>query len=425
MNIRLKPGAATILCVAALISLISTGYPYYGASVLNAVMAQDLSIERSLLGLGFTVMLLIQGLLGPLITRTMRSLGIRATIVIGSLILAAGAALMASWVDSGWKYIVAFGLVVGIGTGMSTYIPTQTLMAQWFDRRRAMAFSIVIAAGGIGGFIASPLLGGLLNRNGGDWRALWWLVAVSVLVVALIAGLLLRDRPAHVQAGADTATIVSDAGGWTAARLLRTPLLWIIVLGELAIGMPIMSFFAHGVPHLRSLGHDAAQASMAVGLLAGASVGGKFIVGVLGDRIEPRYLWCGALLAVCLGVALLIHADSRLSIYLFSTVLGIGYGAGLICKSLMVGRYFGAAAFGLVMGTVAPVSISLTALSPYLLGLSYDRIGSYAPGLSALAALALIAALLQLFARSPKPEAAAFSSTNLPGAGVRHPEKSL
>src|SRR4051794_6494998 len=108
MRAELDRRGCTVLAVASLISLINTGYPYYGASVLNAVMAQQLSVERSLLGLGFTSMLLIQGLCAPLITRAMRVLGIRATVTLGSLILAAGAVLMACWVRGGWSFVFAF-----------------------------------------------------------------------------------------------------------------------------------------------------------------------------------------------------------------------------------------------------------------------------------------------------------------------------
>jgi MFS family permease len=408
MRAELDRRGWTVLGVASLISLINTGYPYYGASVLNAVMAQQLSIERSLLGLGFTLMLLIQGLCAPAITRAMQVLGIRATVTLGSLLLAAGAALMASWVHGGWSFVLAFGAVVGIGTGLSTYIPTQTLVAQWFDRRRAMAFSLVMAVGGLGGFVVSPLLGWMLARNGGDWRAVWWMVSMSVLVVAAVSALLLRERREPADAGsAQPAASLPASDGWTARALLRTPLLWIVILGEVAVGMPVMSFFAHGVAHLRELGHSAEHAALAVGLMAGASILGQFLAGLLGDRLDPRHLWCASLLAVFAGVALSIRADTLLAIYVFSIVLGAGYGAGLICKSLVIGRYFGTGGFALVMGTMAPVSISLSALSPYLIGLSYDALGSYTIGLAALAALALVAAFTQLLAGPPRHAALA------------------
>jgi len=387
----------TMLGVAALISLVNTGFPYFGASLLNTAMAQQLGFERSLLGLGFTVMLLIQGLCGPLIMLAMQRLGIRATITIGSLILCIGATLMATVIDSAIGYIVAFGLVVGIGVGASTYIPTQTLIAHWFDRHRALAFSIVMIAGGFGGVLAPALLSRMLETGDGDWRAGRKLIAAAVFVIALIAWLLLRDR--RSSQGEASAADAAAAAQWTTARLLRTPLIWTIVLGELAVGMPIMSFFAHGISHLRSLGHEPAQASIAVGLLAATGALGQLAAGLLGDRVDPRYVWCAALLGVTAGLSLMLRADSVALIYGFGLLLGCGYGAGLICKSAMIGRYLGPAVFGKVMGTMAPASIGLTALSPYLVGLSYDRSGSYVYGFGALALLALVAAVAQLFAR--------------------------
>eukprot|EP00456_Euglypha_rotunda_P093588 TRINITY_DN98862_c0_g1_i1.p1 TRINITY_DN98862_c0_g1~~TRINITY_DN98862_c0_g1_i1.p1 ORF type:complete len:184 (+),score=25.71 TRINITY_DN98862_c0_g1_i1:37-552(+) len=160
-----------------------------------------------------------------------------------------------------------------------------------------------------------------------------------------------------------------------------------------------MSFFAHGISHLRSLGHEPAQASIAIGLLAATGALGQLVAGLLGDKIDPRYVWCIALLSVSAGLLLMLRAESLASIYAFGLLLGCGYGAGLICKSAMIGRYLGPAVFGKVMGTMAPVSIGLTALSPYFVGLSYDRSGSYVSGFGALALLALVAAIAQLFAR--------------------------
>jgi hypothetical protein len=45
-----------------------------------------------------------------------------------------------------------------------------------------------------------------------------------------------------------------------------------------------------------------------------------------GDRIEPRYIWAGAMVAFGLGMVLLVHATSSADLYPFPILLGFGWG---------------------------------------------------------------------------------------------------
>lgn len=388
--------AWAMLVALSLIYLLNSGFAYYGASVLNAVMAQELAISRGTLGAGFTVMLLVQGLAGPGIALMMSRLGVRFTIAFGSALLAVGTVLMATWVSGPWSYLFAFGITVGLGTGLSTYIPSQTVIAQWFERHRALAFSIVMGCGGVGGFLIAPIFGYLLEQDPSGWRSGWWVATGFVLAMALMAWIVVRDRKAPAASGAGASSAAGDEQ-WSARRLLRMPMLWVMVLGDLAVGMPIMSALAHGVAHFRDVGIAPTQAAAAIGMMSLAGLCGKLLVGVVGDRLRMHHLWAASCALICGGMSLSVYADTPVLIYGFAVMLGVGYGAGLVCKSALVSEVFGGAAFGKVMGTMAPVSICLTALSPYFVGLSWDWRSSYGPAFAVLAMTAGLAAVALLF----------------------------
>lgn len=397
--------AWVMLGAVSLVYLLNAGFPYYGAGVLNAMMVEQQGIARSVLGLGFTVMLLVQGLGGPGISWAMSRLGMRATFTLGSVLIAIGALLMATVVNGTWSYLLVFGLVIGIGTGLSTYIPSQTLIAQWFDRHRSLAFSIAMGAGGLGGFVVAPLLGYQMQANGGDWRAGWVLGAGCALAMGVLSWAVIRTRTVpSAPASSSTTTVANTAEHWSAGRLFSTPLLWIVILGDLAVGMPIMGMVAHGIAHLRAGGLSAAEAAAAIGIMSLAGVGGKVLAGALGDHMDPRHLWSASLVAIGVGMGIAVFGGGAVGLYVFPFVLGIGYGAGLVCKSSLISRYFGPGPFGLVMGTMAPVSIGLTALSPYLIGLAWDWTGSYASSFAALCLLSITAAVALQFARPPKTD---------------------
>lgn len=46
---------------------VSGGFAFYGPGVINAYMAKSLGMDRSTLGLGFSVIALVMGLSGPLV----------------------------------------------------------------------------------------------------------------------------------------------------------------------------------------------------------------------------------------------------------------------------------------------------------------------------------------------------------------------
>jgi len=86
---------------------------------------------------------------------------------------------------------------------------------------------------------------------------------------------------------------------------------------------------AHGVVHLKDLGHSPAEAATAMSILAISTLIGKLLAS-FGDRIEPRYIWAFAMAAFGLGTVLVVHATSAADLYPFPILLGFGWGATLV-----------------------------------------------------------------------------------------------
>src|SRR5579872_2156582 len=120
-----------LLAACWLIMFLNLGIPAYGASGLNALMAPALHLDRSALGLLFSAYMVMSGLPGPLVAISVNQLGTRRTLVLGSLLLIAGALLMATVVDSFWSAIMAFGLLVGGGVATGAALAAQAGPARW------------------------------------------------------------------------------------------------------------------------------------------------------------------------------------------------------------------------------------------------------------------------------------------------------
>src|SRR5688500_2254248 len=166
-----------LLGVFWIVTFINLAFPAYGSSVLNAAMAADLGLDRRTLGLLFSGYMVMSGLPGPVVAMSVNRLGVRFTLVIGSIMLVLGALLMAFIVRNGIVAGLVFGLLIGSGVATGAALASQSGLARWFVRRRALVIAILYSAGGIGGFVAAPLLNHVIAMADGDWRAGWLLIA--------------------------------------------------------------------------------------------------------------------------------------------------------------------------------------------------------------------------------------------------------
>ena len=187
-----------LLAVMWFILFANGGFPMFGTGVINPYMAADLHFDRKTLGLAYGMFYWMAGLPSPLVALCVNKKGVRFTLVLGSLILVAGALLMAFFVRTPAQALIIFGVVIGLGTVMSGVVAPQCGVARWFLKRKAMAISLLLTAMSIGGFVAPPLLNWLIAASGGNWRVGWWLIASLSLCAAVLAALLVKERPSDL-----------------------------------------------------------------------------------------------------------------------------------------------------------------------------------------------------------------------------------
>jgi cyanate permease len=399
--------------------LITTGLPFYGASVMIAGMAQEMPIDKTTIGLGFSLLTIVWGLSGPATAALLNRRGLRFTVVLGTLIIGAGAAAIGTVVHDVRTFVALFGGVIGLGIGVASNLPAQTGVTLWFERQRPLVISLVMTASGVGGYLGPTLLQQVSASYG--WRSAWLLVAVACLVCAGVAALLLRDRPSDMgqwpdgiapeQNGVAQAASPAAAHRWGTADALRAPAFWQILFAAIVFSAPIQMLVAHGVIHLQTLGHGAAEAARAIGLMVLMSVPGKVLGGVLCNRFAPKRVWAVMLLVMIGGLVMAVDATREFEVMLFAGLIGVGFGACIICWASITASTFGPASFATVMGLMVPVSMLCSSAAPLLAGLLHDRVGSYAVSLWTCAAALLLGGLLVLsvarVAKVPSPRAVA------------------
>jgi len=404
-----------LLAACWFIMFLNLGIPVYGASGLNALMAPSLHLDRGALGLLFSAYMVMSGLPGPLVAVAVNRMGVRRTLMLGSLLLIVGALLMGTVVNSFGFALIAFGLFVGAGVATGAALAAQAGLARWFVRRRGMVLSILYSSGAVGGFVSGRLLDRVVTLAGGNWRAGWWVIAVLSGVACVVAAVFVKESPsdlgqqpdgdpgpaAAAPAAAVRRELFRTADHWSYREALASPPYWIMVFALLGVSCGYTLYLAHGFVHLRDLGHTPSEAWEAISLLAVSGLAAKLLIALCGDRIDPRYLW--ALFQVSFGVGLIVvvNARSHTSVLVFASCLGIGFGGGLVCLMATLSNYFGTRAFASLAGLAVAINTTLSAVTPYIAGWRHDAGYGYGGSFYFLALWCLIGGVMLIVLRMP------------------------
>jgi len=134
-------------------------------------------------------------MIGPFAVAVMERFGLRRTVSVSLVILAAGVALT-SLMWAPWQMMVLWGILVGSGTGMIAVVFGATIAERWFVSHRGLVLGILTASSATGQLIFLPLVANLSVNFG--WRAVSVTIALIAFLMAPIAALILRDRPSDI-----------------------------------------------------------------------------------------------------------------------------------------------------------------------------------------------------------------------------------
>lgn len=407
-----------LLSALWIIVVVNLAFPFYGQSILNAAMLTDFGLDRRTLGWISSLYALMSGLPGPLVAVSIQRIGVRLTLFLGGLLVTLGSVIMATAVSTGLHAALAFGIVIGGGVAMGGIIGGQTGTARWFIRRRALALSIISSATAIGGFLAAPLLNKVIALSNGNWRMGWWLIACLSCVAAIVSMVFVKEKPEDLGqlpdggANEDKKKQKSAAGSWfgavhrtsetwTSREALAGPFFWRLMFCQIGVGCGYTVFMAHGVVHLKDLGHSSDTAAWAIGIMAISGLFSKALIGTLGDRIDPRYLWSVFIAVFGAGQLLAPQADTPVLLVAVAICIGIGFGGGVVCLAAVISNYYGLKAFATLVGVALAVNTIFSALIPPVAGWLYDGGYGYQGVFYALAILCFFGTIVLLTIKPP------------------------
>jgi len=181
----------------------------------------DLDVSRSTLGFALGAWALLYIVTAPPAGRIIDRIGLRRSLVAGSLLVATSAAVQAAARDVATLWL-AIG-IIGIG-GPLVSLSAPKLVAVWFTspRERPLAVGLYTTAPALGGVFALLLTNSVLLPVFGDWRSVLVFEAALNLVAALV-WMLVSGRAPSEPVGTDVLETVPLRGAAAARALFASP----------------------------------------------------------------------------------------------------------------------------------------------------------------------------------------------------------
>lgn len=135
------------------------------------------------------------GLMGPFAAVLMERFGLRA-VICTALAMVAGGMALSTQVHALWQLVALWGVILGLGTGMTALVLGAVVANRWFVARRGLVVGLLTASSATGQLLFLPIGAWMIEHWG--WRSAVMPVVLGCALVAGLAFFLMRNRPADV-----------------------------------------------------------------------------------------------------------------------------------------------------------------------------------------------------------------------------------
>lgn len=366
----------SLVWVLALIATAGYGALYYAQPLLAVATEHATGWTRAQTSLAFTLALLTNAALAPLVGRWLDQWGGRA-LISGGALLGAGA-LIALSITNSYPMFVLSWMLIGAAMTLTFYEAVFTVLAQHHqgpDRLRTTLTVTLIA--GLASTIFVPLTTAFLS-GGGLPLALRGLAGI-LLAVAVLGRFMLPN------------------GGHPRVKAVWVPFRPDRMFLRLTIAFTLARIVSVGVwlqlaPLFLSGGVTPAVAAVLAGAMGLASLPGRALFMPLLARLRIYRLTMLLMVTLGLGPLLLTVTHRLLPAALAITLFGLANGALTLARTELLVSSYGPEVFGTVNGRLTlPVNLS-QALTPCAAGLLFSWTGHYWPSMVLFAGLAALAA---------------------------------
>lgn len=376
------------------IALYGWGFGFYGLSLYLVALQKLHGWSPATISTVITFYYIVGAFLVMQVGDVIQKRGGRIVVITGTGLMSLGVAGI-TLVREPWQLFVAFAVMIPGWAAMGG-ASINTLIAQWFDRRRGLAASLALNGATCGGLLFAPAFASAIDRLGFE-HACYAAIAFVLVTMWPLALFALRPRRGGEHDEGDGEAAKADPPGPALSRraLLGEPR-YLTMVGAFSLALLAqISFIAHQAAFLEpSLGLKGA--GWAISLTSLSALVGRLAVGLVVDRIDRRLATAVVLLVQIAGMVVLLSSAAMPSLYLGCMLFGFGVGNLITLPGLIVQKEFPRRDFARAVSLNVAITQLVAAIGPSLLGVLHDLSGSYRSSLIACLVLQAAAALLVL-----------------------------
>jgi len=390
------------------LTLLVTAAAMFMPGVLIVPLEKEFGWDNAQISSALAIRIMLFGLFGPFAAAFMNRFGVRRVIMFAMALIGGG--LLASLaMTQVWQLILLWGVVVGVGTGLTAMVLAATVATRWFNHRRGVVIGILAASNATGQLVFLPLIAELTTRLG--WRAALIFVAGMLAFVALVASLLMHDRPSDLNLplyGESKITPRPTEGVGLVSLLMapvnvlkdaaRVPIFWVLFGTFFVCGCSTNGLIqTHFITLCHDYGLPAVTAASVLAMMGIFDFFGTIGSGWLSDRFDNRWLlfWYYGLR----GLSLLYLPFTDFTFYglsLFAVFYGLDWIATVPPTLKLTADRFGPEKAGLVFGWIFAGHQLGAATAAFGAGLSRTELQSYLPAFFVAGAFCMLASILAI-----------------------------
>ncbi len=391
---------------------ITAGINFHGFGNFIIPLTNEFGWNRTTISGLFSLARMESGLLGPLEGWLVDRVGPRRLMIVGIPLMGVGYILM-SRVNSlaAFFFVYIFAITLGNSLGMST--PMAASVANWFNRKRGLAFGIMWSGVGLGGFFV-PAVGWLIAAY--NWRIASIVIGVFIIVMGIPIAALMRHRPepyGYMPDGEEPDT--DDETGevrrrqqpdlsqdFTAREALMTSSFWYLTLSIAARSLVSGGVGLHLVPYFVDLGASDVFAATLAGAVGVLSIPGRFGLSAVSDYLNRRYVMAVSLFLMTIAIVFMARATSVTQVLPFLVLYAAAQGGISVIPQSLIAEYFGRRAYATIQGFRGTIQMVGIIIGPLVSGYVFDTTGNYEWAFMGFGAASMVSLGLVLLMRPPK-----------------------
>jgi MFS family permease len=367
----------------------------YSFSVIFTSLLEEFLWPRDTTAIMLSIHMLVYGFVAPMAGRLVDRIGPRKTMVGGTVLISSGLAISALGTEP-WHFYFSFGVLAGAGLCFIGAVPFITVLRNWFEMKRGLAFSLLTVGTG-GGFAFYPAVAYLIEITG--WRKTFLIEAIILPVVILPLILFVvryhpREKglicdgsmepkgsfhPHKERQGLVLDKMWADID-WTLDKAIKTSKFWLLCLSTFSIwGMMQHIMVTHHVAFATDLGYTKMYASSVLSLF-----GFFFIFGCLASSISDligreKTVTIGTLCGISGIISLMLMNDTSQNWMLYYYAFSLGFGIGITAPTIAatITDIFQGPEVGTTIGSIWFSFAIGGAIGPWLGGWIFELTHSY------------------------------------------------